>query len=91
LRARQQRAKPQEKTFKSTSPSTLANHTTIGGNTLAARNVISAATNDDVSLGDISDNQILGNVIGTDLSGKAAAIMPAHSAGVSIYQRALTK
>jgi CSLREA domain-containing protein len=70
----------------STSPSTLANHTIIGGNTLAARNVISAATNDDVSVGDSSDNQVLGNLMGTDLSGKAAAIVPAHSVGVAIYQ-----
>jgi hypothetical protein len=66
------------------SGSALSNHIIIGGNTPGARNVISAAVNDDIFMGDSSDNQVLVNLIGTDLSGKAAAVIPAHSAGVNI-------
>src|SRR5205807_3265387 len=56
---------------------------TIGGTVLAARNVISANTNDGVELIDVgtTGNSVQGNYIGTNASGSAAL---ANATGVHV-------
>jgi hypothetical protein len=63
--------------------------TTIGGNT-PARNVISGSNATDVTLQSSSNNQVVGNLIGTDLSGIRPVMDDHSSAGVSILGTATT-
>jgi hypothetical protein len=58
------------------------NNNTIGGTVTAARNIISGNGNDGVLIAsDRSDNQVLGNYIGTNIGGTASV---ANSIGVDI-------
>ncbi|MCK5831800.1 MAG: DUF4347 domain-containing protein, partial [Methylococcales bacterium] len=47
-------------------------HNQIGGNTAAARNIISGNNSAGVSIGDASNNKVQGNYIGTDINGTSA-------------------